>query len=95
MNHYEITFILNPEETESKKGMEIINSFIKENEGTINDEFKIGIRKTAYYIKKHDKAYYYRLDAKLEPKYMKDLDHLVRVSDPILKYMPINLDKDN
>jgi len=93
MNHYEINFILNPEQEESKKGIEAINNFVKENNGNINDVNEIGIRKLHYDIKKFGKGYFYRLNVNLPPTCMGELDKLVRITDPIIKYMPINLKK--
>ena len=93
MNNYEVNFILHPEEEIAKKGIEVIDNFVKENGGEIKETHNIGIKRLRYNIKKHEKGYYYRLDVKLPPSCMGELDHLTRVTDPILKYMPINLNK--
>ncbi|MBI4843401.1 MAG: 30S ribosomal protein S6 [Nitrospirae bacterium] len=95
MNLYEHLFILDPNLEDKTKEEQIskIEGLITENGGTVLKTKNLGARKLSYTVKKHDKGEYILLLFNSPSESISKLERYCRLSEPILKYLIIKIEK--
>lgn len=95
MNIYENIVIINADlsDEEIEAANEKIKNLIEKSGGEVLKIEAWGRRKLAYEIKKQRKGFYTLLTFKAEPSFIKRLEDFYRVSDFVVKYMVIKMDK--
>jgi small subunit ribosomal protein S6 len=94
-HNYEIMFIVRPDVDEEtlKAIREKVQATIMENGGEITNVQDMGKRRFAYEIQKYREGIYTVYNFKAEPNVVKELDHVIRINDNIMRHMIINMDE--
>ncbi|MEW6409524.1 MAG: 30S ribosomal protein S6 [Nitrospirota bacterium] len=94
MNFYELLFIINPNlsDEEATGVVNKVNELIGRLGGVVFKTEKWGKRKLAYEVKKHKKGYYILMNFNLEPSKASELERTFRLTDPIIRYLIVNLE---
>ena len=93
MNHYEILFIVHPDQSEQVPPLvEKYKEVLTKNGGTIHREEDWGRRKLAFPINKMHKGHYVLLNAECEPAEVDELAEAFRFNDAILRNMILRQD---
>ncbi|WP_124728575.1 30S ribosomal protein S6 [Staphylospora marina] len=95
VHNYELMFIVRPDVDEEtlKAAREKVQSTIAANGGEITDVQDMGKRRFAYEIDKFREGIYTVYKFKAPTTVVKELDHLVRITDNIMRHLIINLDE--
>ncbi len=95
MNFYENIVILDPAlaEEDIEAASQKIKDLIARSEGELLKEDRWGRRKLAYELNKRSQGYYILFTFKAVPSFIKKLEELYKVYDPVFKYMIIRLEK--
>ena len=94
MRHYEVVFMVHPDQSEQVSGM--VNKYktlIGESGGTIHRYEDWGRLQLAYPIKKVHKAHYILMNIEVTQETLDELVSLFRFNDAILRYFVLNKDK--
>lgn len=91
MRRYETIFILRPNagEDEINKVVESTTQIILNENGTILEMNKWGMKKLAYLIKKESLGYYVYCDYAGTPAAVAEIERKFRIDDSVLKYLTI------
>jgi len=91
MRRYETIYILRPSlnEEEINKVIENTNQIILDEEGTIIELNKWGMKKLAYLIKKETQGFFIYCDYAGNPKAVSEIERKFRIDDSVLRYMTI------
>jgi small subunit ribosomal protein S6 len=94
-HNYEIMFIVRPDVDEEtlKAIREKVQATIMENGGEITNVQDMGKRRFAYEIQKYREGIYTVYNFKAAPNVVKELDHVIRINDNIMRHMIINMDE--
>ena len=94
MNKYETVIIVTDkiEEKERKNVIKKIKKFIKEN-GEIVESEDMGKRKLAYEIRKCQYGHFFRIFFKAEPEMISELERTYRITEEILKFLTLRIEK--
>ena len=88
MRHYEIVFMVHPDQSEQVNGMiERYSAMITENGGTIHRLEDWGRRQLAYPITKLHKAHYVLLNVEAEQAVIDELETAFRFNDAVIRNM--------
>ncbi|MDI6780663.1 MAG: 30S ribosomal protein S6 [bacterium] len=89
MKQYECMLVVNPEtkKDDLEKLFSKIEALITKEGGTIEGLKEWGLRRLAYPIDKHKEAFYYLLYFDASKNIIPELEGLLRISLPILRYM--------
>jgi len=88
MRHYEIVFMVHPDQSEQVNGMiERYSAMITENGGTIHRLEDWGRRQLAYPINKLHKAHYVLLNVEAEQAVIDELETAFRFNDAVIRNM--------
>lgn len=88
MRHYEIVFMVHPDQSEQVNGMiERYSASITEAGGTIHRLEDWGRRQLAYPINKLHKAHYVLMNIEAEQKVIDDLENAFRFNDAVIRNM--------
>ena len=88
MRHYEIVFMVHPDQSEQVNGMiERYTASITEAGGTIHRLEDWGRRQLAYPINKLHKAHYVLMNIEAEQKVIDDLETAFRFNDAVIRNM--------
>lgn len=91
MRHYEIVFLVHPDQSEQVPAMvERYESVIAKNEGLIHRKEDWGRRQLAYPIKDVHKAHYILLNIECNQTVLDELKTAFKFNDAILRYLVIN-----
>jgi small subunit ribosomal protein S6 len=95
MRRYETIFILRPNagEDEINRVVESTSKIILDEEGTIIELVKWGMKKLAYLIKKETLGYYVYCDYAGTPAAVSEIERKFRIDDFVLKYLTIKTAK--
>ncbi|HEX8980448.1 MAG TPA: 30S ribosomal protein S6 [Parasulfuritortus sp.] len=94
MRHYEIVFIVHPDQSEQVPAMiERYRSLITGNGGQIHRLEDWGRRQLAYTIQKVHKAHYVLMNIECDQTTMDELEHGFRFNDAILRHLTIKRDE--
>ena len=86
MRHYEIIFLVHPDQSEQVPAMiERYRSIIEANNGSIHRLEDWGRRQLAYPINKIHKAHYVLMNVKCEPANIEELTHGFRFNDAVIR----------
>ena len=94
MRHYEIVFLVHPDQSEQVPAMvERYQGMITEAGGTIHRVEDWGRRQLAHPIQKAHKAHYVLMNIECDHRITKELTSAFRFNDAVLRYMVLNRDK--
>ncbi|MCY4413789.1 MAG: 30S ribosomal protein S6 [Alphaproteobacteria bacterium] len=91
MQRYELTFITRGELSQAQldEQRQIIAKEIKQNKGSIVDEYDWGLRTLAYPIKRHKKGFYTTLLLEGEQDIIKNIEEKMRLNETILRFLSV------
>ena len=93
MRHYEIVFIVHPDQSEQVPAMiERYRGIVTAKNGTIHRVEDWGRRQLAYLIQKVHKAHYVLMNIECNQEALDDLDHAFKFSDAVLRHLTIKVD---
>jgi small subunit ribosomal protein S6 len=88
MRHYEIVFLVHPDQSEQVGAMvERYRAMVEKNEGKIHRLEDWGRRQLAYPIKKMHKAHYVLMNVECDQEALDALKHAFRYNDSILRHL--------
>jgi small subunit ribosomal protein S6 len=94
MRHYEIVFIVHPDQSEQVPAMvERYKSVIEGRNGHIHRLEDWGRRQLAYSIQKMHKAHYVLMNIECDQETLDELEHGFRFNDAILRHLTIKRDE--
>lgn len=95
MRRYETIFILRPNSSEEEINRIIDNTsqVIGNDQGSIIEMNRWGMKKLAYLIKKESLGYYVLCDFAASPAAVNEIERKFRIDDAVLKYLTIKIDE--
>jgi small subunit ribosomal protein S6 len=94
MRHYEIVFLVHPDQSEQVPAMvERYRNLITANGGQIHRLEDWGRRQLAYTIQKVHKAHYLMMNIECDQATLDELEHGFRFNDAILRHLTIKRDE--
>lgn len=94
MRHYEIVFLVHPDQSEQVPAMlERYKSMIAAGNGTVHRLEDWGRRQLTYPIAKVHKAHYVLMNIEVDGKTLDELTGAFRFSDAVLRHLVIKMDK--
>lgn len=94
MRHYEIVFMVHPDQSEQVGGMiERYTKMIKDAEGTVHRLEDWGRRQLAYPINKIHKAHYVLMNVECGQEVLDELTSIFRYNDAIIRNLVIKRDE--
>src|ERR1700742_1719010 len=93
MRHYEIVFLVHPDQSEQVPAMiERYKGIIAAGEGRVHRLEDWGRRQLTYPIAKVHKAHYVLMNIESDQKILNDLTGAFRFSDAVLRHLVVNMD---
>ena len=93
MRHYEIVFIVHPDQSEQVPAMvERYRTLITGHGGIIHRLEDWGRRQLAYPIQKIHKAHYVLMNIECDQKTLEELEHGFKFNDAVLRHLSIRMD---
>ena len=93
MRHYEIVFLVHPDQSEQVPAMiERYKGIIAAGEGRVHRLEDWGRRQLTYPISKVHKAHYVLMNIECEQKVLDELTGAFRFSDAVLRHLVVNMD---
>jgi small subunit ribosomal protein S6 len=93
MRHYEIVFLVHPDQSEQVPAMiERYKGMIATGEGRVHRLEDWGRRQLTYPIAKVHKAHYVLMNIECDQKILNDLTGAFRFSDAVLRHLVVNMD---
>jgi small subunit ribosomal protein S6 len=93
MRHYEIVFIVHPDQSEQVPAMiERYHGMVTAKNGKVPRQEDWGRRQLAYLIQKLHKAHYALMNIECDQETLDELDHAFKFNDAILRYLTIRMD---
>ncbi len=94
MRHYEIVFIVHPDQSEQVPAMvERYKSMVLNNGGKIYRLEDWGRRQMAYPIQKIHKAHYVLMNIECTQSILDELEHAFKFNDAVLRHLTIKMDE--
>ena len=94
MRHYEIVFLVHPDQSEQVPGMiERYRASIEGKSGKIHRLEDWGRRQLAYTIQKIHKAHYVLMNIECDKETLDELESAFRFNDAVLRHMTLKRDK--
>lgn len=94
MNHYEIVFMVHPDQSDQVPAMiEKYTNIIKEAGGQIHRLEDWGRRQLAYAIQNVHKAHYVLMNAECDFSAVEEIENIFRFNDAVLRHMTIRRKK--
>lgn len=95
MRIYEELFFVEPDTPEEQLDafIEQIKGVITQSGGTVDKVDKWGRRKLAYKIDKFTEGYYVLIQFTAPPEPVKDIEHRMRVTDMVLRWVTVRIDE--
>jgi len=94
MRHYEIVFLVHPDQSEQVPAMiDRYKAIIEGKEGIIHRLEDWGRRQLAYTIQKIHKAHYVLMNIECNQEALDELESAFRFNDAVLRHMTIKCDK--
>ena len=92
MRHYEIVFIVHPDQSEQVPAMiERYKGMVGARSGTIHRLEDWGRRQLAYPIQKMHKAHYVLMNIECDQATLDELSHAFRFNDAVLRHLIVNM----
>lgn len=93
MRHYEIVFIVHPDQSEQVPAMvERYKSMILASNGQIHRLEDWGRRQLAYPIQKIHKAHYVLMNIECNQATLEELEHAFKFNDAVLRHLTVKVD---
>ncbi len=94
MRHYEIVFIVHPDQSEQVPAMvERYRGMVESRQGKIHRHEDWGRRQLAYPIQKLAKAHYVLLNIECDQQTLDDLEHAFKFNDAVLRHLVVKTKK--
>ena len=94
MRHYEIVFIVHPDQSEQVPGMvERYRQMITGRGGQIHRHEDWGRRQMTFPIQKMHKAHYVLLNIECDNETLVELEHAFKFNDAVLRHLVVKMDK--
>ncbi|HMV52645.1 MAG TPA: 30S ribosomal protein S6 [Rhodocyclaceae bacterium] len=94
MRHYEIVFIVHPDQSEQVPAMiERYKTLVTGKSGKIHRLEDWGRRQLAYPIQKVHKAHYVLMNIECDGETLGELEHAFKFNDAVLRHLTIKMDK--
>ena len=94
MRHYEIVFIVHPDQSEQVPAMvERYKTLVTSRNGNIHRIEDWGRRQMAYPIQKVHKAHYVLMNIECDGATLEELEHAFKFNDAVLRHLTIKMDK--
>jgi small subunit ribosomal protein S6 len=94
MRHYEIVFLVHPDQSEQVPAMiERYRGMISAGGGTVHRLEDWGRRQLTFPISKVHKAHYVLLNVETDQKTLQELTGAFRFSDAVLRHLVVNMDE--
>lgn len=94
MRHYEIVFIVHPDQSEQVPAMiERYKTLVTSQNGTVHRVEDWGRRQLAYLIQKVAKAHYVLMNVECEPATIAELEHGFKFNDAVLRHLTVLMKK--
>ncbi len=94
MRHYEIVFIVHPDQSEQVPQMvERYKGLIGQRNGTVHRLEDWGRRQLAYPIAKVHKAHYVLMNIECDNETLRELEHSFKFSDAVLRHLIVGMPK--
>jgi small subunit ribosomal protein S6 len=94
MRHYEIVFIVHPDQSEQVPAMvERYRGMVETRQGKIHRHEDWGRRQLAYPIQKLAKAHYVLLNIECDQQTLDDLEHAFKFNDAVLRHLVVTTKK--
>ena len=94
MRHYEIVFIVHPDQSEQVPAMvERYKALVTARNGQIHRLEDWGRRQMAYPIQKVHKAHYVLMDIECDGETLTELEHAFKFNDAVLRHLIIKMKK--
>lgn len=94
MRHYEICFIVHPDQSEQVPGMiDRYKAMITAGNGTVHRVEDWGRRQLAYPIEKLVKAHYVLVNIECDSKTLDEIEHAFRYNDAVLRHLTVKMKK--
>lgn len=94
MRHYEVVFMVHPDQSEQVPGMiERYREAIQKNGGQVHRLEDWGRRQLAYPINKIHKAHYVLMNIECDLEALEELKHAFRFNDAVIRNLIINMEK--
>jgi len=93
MRHYETTYILRPNlgEDQFTEIIKRTNAIVTDDDGSIIDIDRWGIKTLAYEIKKETQGYYVNMNYAAHGTTVAEIERIFRIDDRLLRYLTIKL----
>ena len=92
MRHYEIVFMVHPDQSEQVPGMlERYSNIVKQGGGQIHRTEDWGRRQLAYPINNMNYANYVHLDVKIEPETLNILEEKFKYDQNVFRHLTVKL----
>ncbi len=92
MRHYEIVFIVHPDQSEQVPGMvERYRSIVTTKGGSIHRLEDWGRRQLAYPIQKVHKAHYVLMNIECDGETLNELEHSFKFNDAVLRHLTVKM----
>ena len=92
MRHYEIVFIVHPDQSEQVPGMvERYRAIVTAKNGQIHRLEDWGRRQLAYPIQKIHKAHYVLMNIECDGETLNELEHAFKFNDAVLRHLTIKM----
>lgn len=93
MRHYEVVFLVHPDQSEQVSGMvERYQTIIQKNDGKIHRTEDWGRRQLAYPINKIHKAHYILMNIECNTETLAELKNMFRFNDAIIRSLVLQCD---
>jgi small subunit ribosomal protein S6 len=93
MRHYEVVFIVHPDQSEQVPGMiERYRQMVTGRNGIIHRLEDWGRRQLAFPIQKVHKAHYVLMNVECDGEALDELDHAFRFNDAVLRHLIVKMD---
>jgi small subunit ribosomal protein S6 len=94
MRHYEVVFIVHPDQSEQVPAMiERYRTLVTSNGGSIHRLEDWGRRQLAYPIQKIHKAHYVLMNIECNQTVLDELEHAFKFNDAVLRHLTVSVDE--
>ncbi len=94
MRHYEVIFIVHPDQSEQVPAMiDRYKTMVEAQQGKIHRIEDWGRRQLTYQIQKVSKAHYVLMNIECGPATLAELEHAFRFNDAVLRHLTVSMRK--
>jgi small subunit ribosomal protein S6 len=94
MRHYEVVFIVHPDQSEQVPGMiDRYRQLVAGRNGKIHRLEDWGRRQLAYPLQKIHKAHYVLMNVECDNETLNELDHAFKFNDAVLRHLIVKMDE--